>query len=72
MLAVCCGTHAIALGALAGVGLSAVFGIAGAVFAAVVVVVLALAVRRRRAEACRSTGRSGRVVSGDEMGRRTA
>lgn len=52
MVAVCCGGHAIILGALGGVALGGVFGIGAGALAAVVLVAALIVVRRRRAAAC--------------------
>lgn len=68
VLAVCCGAHALALGALAGAALSIVLGIGGAVIAAVALVVFVLAVRRRRAEACSRRGSAHIPVQSDISG----
>lgn len=52
MVAVCCGGHALVLGALGGVALGGAFGIGVGALAAVVLVAAVIVVRRRRAASC--------------------
>ncbi|MDP9384487.1 MAG: hypothetical protein M3P50_04520 [Actinomycetota bacterium] len=52
MVVVCCGGHALLLGALGGLAFGSVLGIGGGVLAAVVLVAAVLIIRRRRAAAC--------------------
>jgi hypothetical protein len=59
LVVLCCGGHALLLGALGGVALGSVLGIGAGVLAAVLFAAAVFGLRRRRAASCRTdVGRS--------------
>lgn len=52
VVALCCGGHAVLLGALGGVALGGVLGVGAGVLAAVVLAAALVGLRRRRAGSC--------------------
>lgn len=54
LVALCCGAHALLLGALGSVALGSVLGVGAGVLAAVLFAVALVGIRRRRTASCRA------------------